>query len=54
MKVPVAQASRPVNKSEERGFALLLVFVLAGIIAIALYKEIPRVAFEKQRDREQL
>jgi hypothetical protein len=33
---------------------MLLVFVLAGIIAIALYKEIPRVAFEKQRDREQL
>ena len=33
---------------------MLLVFVLAAAIAISLYMEIPRVAFEKQRDREQL
>ena len=38
----------------ESGFALLLVFVLAASIAIALYIEIPRVAFESQRAREQL
>ena len=37
----------------ESGFALLFVFVLAAAIAIALYMEIPRVAFESQRFREQ-
>jgi len=38
----------------ESGFALLLVFVLAAAIAMAFYVEIPRVAFESQRNREQL
>lgn len=38
----------------ERGFALMLVFVFAAAIAITLYMELPRVAFEAQRDREQL
>ena len=42
------------RKNSESGFAMLLVFVLAAAIAISLYMEIPRVAFEKQRDREQL
>jgi hypothetical protein len=38
----------------ERGFALLLVFVLAAAIAITLYSELPRVAFEAQRTKEEL
>ena len=38
----------------ESGFALLLVFLMAAIIAISLYMEIPRVAFETQRQKEQL
>jgi hypothetical protein len=38
----------------QRGFALLLVFVMAAAIAITLYNELPRVAFEAQRNREQL
>lgn len=38
----------------ERGFALLLVFVLAAAIALLLYRELPRVAFEAQRNREAL
>ena len=38
----------------ESGLALLLVFVMAAAIAMALYVEIPRVAFESQRNREQL
>jgi hypothetical protein len=42
------------RKSSESGFALLLVFALAGTIAIYLYMELPRVAFEAQRNREQL
>ena len=38
----------------ERGFALLLVFVMAAAIAITLYNELPRVAFEAQRNKEEL
>src|SRR5882672_5706199 len=38
----------------QRGFAMLLVFVLAAAVAITLYKELPRVGFEAQRDKEQL
>jgi len=38
----------------ESGFALLLVFLMAAMIAIALYMEIPRVSFESQRQKEQL
>src|SRR6266487_409140 len=41
-------------KPRERGFALLLVFLLAASIAISLYMELPRVAFESQRTREEL
>jgi hypothetical protein len=38
----------------ESGFALLLVFLMAAVVAITLYTEIPRVAFETQRQKEQL
>jgi hypothetical protein len=38
----------------ERGFALLLVFALAASVAILIYLELPRVAFEHQRDKEAL
>ena len=38
----------------ESGFALLLVFLMAAVVAISLYMEIPRVAFETQRQKEQL
>src|SRR5579863_868632 len=40
--------------SGESGFALLLVFVMAAAIAITLYMEVPRIAFESQRSREQM
>jgi type II secretory pathway pseudopilin PulG len=39
---------------QQRGFALLLVFVMAAAIAITLYMEMPRVAFEAQRNKEAL
>jgi len=42
------------NPSHESGYAMLLVFLMAAMIAIALYSELPRVAFEAQRAREQL
>lgn len=39
---------------EERGFALLLVFAMAAAIAILLYSELPRAAFESQRSKEEM
>jgi hypothetical protein len=41
------------RRSHERGSALLIVFVFAAIIAIALYKEMPIAAFEARRQKEQ-
>src|SRR5260370_35462656 len=41
-------------KRHESGFAMLFVFVMAAAIAIGLYMEIPRGAFESQRQKEQM
>ena len=38
----------------ERGFALLMVFLMAAVVAMFLYMQLPRVAFESERDKEQL
>lgn len=38
----------------EKGYAVLLIFAMAATVAITLYLELPRAAFEAQRDREQL
>ncbi len=46
--------ARQAGARDEHGFALLLVFVLAAMIAISLYLEMPRVVFEQQRAKEQL
>jgi type II secretory pathway pseudopilin PulG len=48
-----SQPRRP-KASPESGYAMLLVLLIAAMIAIALYNEMPRVAFEAQRTREQL
>jgi len=42
------------RREGERGFALILLFLMAACIAISLYYEIPRFAMESQRAREQL
>jgi hypothetical protein len=42
------------RRESERGFALLVVFLLAAAIALMLYQQIPRVAFESERDKEEL
>jgi type II secretory pathway pseudopilin PulG len=42
------------RRRSESGFALLLVFLMAAVLAITLYMEIPRVAFQAQRNKEQL
>jgi hypothetical protein len=38
----------------QHGFAMLLVFVMAAAVAIMLYRELPRIAFEAQRNKEDL
>jgi hypothetical protein len=43
----------PAKKKRERGYALLTVFLMAALIAFYLYAQIPRVAFESERDKEQ-
>lgn len=42
------------RRKQESGFALLLVFALAAAIAISLYTQLPRAAFESQRNKEEL
>jgi uncharacterized membrane protein YgcG len=42
------------RKSEEGGYALLFVLLTAAVIAISLYKQLPRVAFDTQRQKEQM
>jgi hypothetical protein len=42
------------RKRQESGFALLLVFCMAAAVGLLLYLEMPRVAFESQRLREDL
>jgi hypothetical protein len=42
------------RRQSERGFALLLVFAMAAAAALLIYVEMPRVAFEHQRDKEEV
>jgi type II secretory pathway pseudopilin PulG len=42
------------RRESQRGFALLLVFLMAAIVALMLYQQLPRVAFESEREKEQL
>jgi len=42
------------QRRKESGFALLMVFLLAACVAIMLYVEVPRVAFEAERQKELL
>src|SRR5580704_11949584 len=44
-----AAARRP-----ERGFALLVIFLIAAAVAFTMYQELPRAAFESARDKEQI
>jgi hypothetical protein len=41
-------------RRRERGFALLVVFLIAATVAFTMYQELPRAAFESARDKEQL
>ena len=42
------------RRQSQHGFALLLIFALAGAVAIMLYLELPRVVFESARMKEDL
>lgn len=42
------------RRQSERGYALLVIFLMAASVALMLYVQMPRVAFERERDREQL
>jgi len=53
LKLQEPPVEQPKTKSRV-GYALLLIFSMAAILAIMLYREIPRVEFEAQRDKEQL
>jgi hypothetical protein len=47
--------TRPsVRRHPERGFALLVIFLIAAAVAFTMYQELPRAAFESARDKEQL
>jgi len=41
-------------RNPESGYALLFILMMAAVIAVTLYTQLPRVAFESQRDKEQL
>jgi len=42
------------RRRQESGFAMLLVFAMAAALAWVLYMELPRLAFEAQRNKEEL
>ena len=42
------------KRRKDSGFAMLAVFLMAACVAITLYIEVPRVAFEAERQRELL
>lgn len=47
---------KPVSprRQNQRGFALLFIFALAGIASVMLYMELPKAVFESQRAKEDL
>jgi hypothetical protein len=54
MSVPQGRSASNLRRHQQRGSALLIVFVFAAMIAIALYREMPVAAFEAQRQKEEL
>jgi hypothetical protein len=52
MKKPTLPLGR--SRRSEAGFAVLMIYSMAAIVAIMLFMQLPRVAFEAQREKEQL
>ena len=42
------------RRQSERGYALIFVFAMSAMMAMMLYLELPRLALEMQRNREEL
>src|SRR3984893_17402234 len=42
------------RRESQQGYALLMIFLMAAIVALMLYQQLPRVAFESEREKEQL
>jgi type II secretory pathway pseudopilin PulG len=42
------------RRKNQGGFALLLIFLMASVVAITLYMELPRIAMQSQRDKEEM
>jgi hypothetical protein len=49
-----AKQAHETSATSERGFALLLVLLMAAAVAFSLYTQLPRVGFESMREKEQL
>ncbi|MCU1339798.1 MAG: hypothetical protein JWO19_5379 [Bryobacterales bacterium] len=47
-------ATKSRRRESQGGYALLMVFLMAAIVALMLYQQLPRVAFESEREKEQL
>jgi hypothetical protein len=54
LRRPEKNSASLIAPRQDSGFALLLVFLMASLIAISLYMELPRVAFQAERQKEQL
>jgi hypothetical protein len=55
LPITLKDGELPISRKDgERGFALLLVFLMAAAVALVLYQAMPRVAFESEREKEQL
>lgn len=50
----ISRMNPPIARKGERGFALLVVMLMAAAIAYSLYTQVPRFAFETMREREQV
>jgi hypothetical protein len=42
------------GRQSERGYALLTIFLMAAMVALMLFMQLPRYAFENEREKEQL
>lgn len=45
---------RTLKRRDQRGFALLMIFLMASAVALMLYMQVPRQAFESERVEEQM
>src|SRR5579884_2706387 len=55
MKHPPSKRGPSIRRrKDQNGFALLMVFLMAAAVGLMLYMQMPREAFESERDKEQM